>query len=155
MSSGGTLTIATANVREAGHASPSGVSLVVRDTGTGMSDDVKERIFEPFFTTKDVGKGTGLGLSMVYGIVKQSGGMISVESTPGSGTSFSITLPASEPVAPGSAASAEPTELPNGTETVLVVEDAEDVRILARRTLEERGYTVRVARNAAEALEIA
>src|SRR5262249_9604270 len=105
--------------------------------------------------TKDVGKGTGLGLSMVYGIVKQSGGTIIVESAPRRGTSFTIALPASEPVAPGVATSVEADELPNGTETVLVVEDAEDVRILARRTLEERGYTVRVARNAAEALEIA
>ncbi|HEY9226269.1 MAG TPA: ATP-binding protein, partial [Gemmatimonadaceae bacterium] len=155
MSTGGTLTIATANVRNAGRAAPSEVSLAVRDTGTGMSDDVKERIFEPFFTTKEVGKGTGLGLSMVYGIVKQSGGTIIVESAPGRGTRFTITLPASEPMAPGAAEGVVEAELPNGTETVLVVEDAEDVRILARRTLEERGYTVRVARNAAEALEIA
>ena len=160
MPGGGTLTIATANVGSDGeesHGEPeaaTGVSLVVRDTGTGMSDEVKERIFEPFFTTKEVGKGTGLGLSMVYGIVNQSGGTIAVDSVVGRGTSFTITLPAAETVLAADPGMADEDELPNGTETILIVEDAEDVRILARRTLEERGYTVRAARNAAEAMEI-
>jgi CheY-like chemotaxis protein len=131
------------------------VSLVVRDTGIGMSDEVKDRIFEPFFTTKEVGKGTGLGLSMVYGIVQQSGGTIVVDSVVGRGTVFTITLPVAEQMAASDTAGLDEDELPNGSETILIVEDAEDVRILARRTLEERGYAVRVARNAAEALEIA
>jgi CheY-like chemotaxis protein len=131
------------------------VALVVRDTGTGMSRDVQERIFEPFFTTKDPGKGTGLGLSMVYGIVKQSGGTITVESSPGRGTAFTIALPAAEVLVGSEFQAVDEEELPNGTESILIVEDAEDVRILARRTLEERGYAVRVARSAAEALEIA
>jgi CheY-like chemotaxis protein len=157
MASGGHLTIATANIGrlEHGRSHPTSVSLVVRDTGTGMSRDVQERIFEPFFTTKDPGKGTGLGLSMVYGIVKQSGGSITVESEPGRGTAFTITLPAAEVLVGNDLQVIDDEELPNGTESILIVEDAEDVRILARRTLEERGYTVRVARSAAEALEIA
>ena len=148
MTAGGTLTIATTNVS-------GGVSLVVTDTGIGMSDDVKDRIFEPFFTTKEPGKGTGLGLSTVYGIINQSGGTITFDSTLGRGTSFAITLPAAEMVAVSDSPPVEEGELPCGTETILIVEDAEDVRILARRTLEERGYTVLVARNADEALEIA
>jgi len=157
MQSGGHLTIATSNIgrMERGRSHPTGVALVVRDTGTGMSRDVQERIFEPFFTTKDPGKGTGLGLSMVYGIVKQSGGSITVESEPGRGTAFVITLPAAEVLVGNDLQVIDDEELPNGTESILIVEDAEDVRILARRTLEERGYAVRVARSAAEALEIA
>ena len=101
MSAGGTLTIATVNVGRVNGASDNAapsIALVVHDTGTGMSDEVKERIFEPFFTTKEVGKGTGLGLSMVYGIVNQSGGTIDVDSIVGRGTTFTITLPAVESV---------------------------------------------------------
>ena len=156
MTSGGRLTIATANIGRADgeRQHPLGVSLVVRDTGTGMQPEVRDRIFEPFFTTKDPGKGTGLGLSMVYGIVKQSGGTIRVDSELGRGAAFTISLPAAE-VMVGSDLQVVDDELPNGTESILIVEDAEDVRILARRTLEERGYAVRVARSAAEALEIA
>ena len=120
-----------------------------------MTDDVRDRAFEPFFTTKEPGKGTGLGLSTVYGIVNQSGGTIRVDSAPGQGTSFTITLPASEMVGGGEAQTPDEGELPRGTETMLIVEDAEDVRILARRTLQERGYTVLVARDAQEAIEIA
>jgi signal transduction histidine kinase/CheY-like chemotaxis protein len=157
MPDGGVLTIGTSNVRIAGDGrlTPRSVSLVVRDTGIGMSDEVKDRIFEPFFTTKEVGKGTGLGLSMVYGIVQQSGGTIVADSVVGQGTAFTITLPVAEQIAVSDATGIEEAELPYGNETILIVEDAEDVRILARRTLEERGYAVRVARNAAEALEIA
>jgi len=156
MPEGGVLTIATHNVPEVVQRSPSrAVSLVVRDTGIGMTDEIRERIFEPFFTTKEPGKGTGLGLSTVYGIVNQSGGTVAVDSVPGGGTSFTITLPAAETMGEGAVRPAEEGELPSGSETVLIVEDAEDVRILARRTLEERGYTVLVARNADEALEIA
>jgi signal transduction histidine kinase/ActR/RegA family two-component response regulator len=155
MPSGGRLTIATANVGSGERGTANGVCLVVRDSGTGMPPDVQERIFEPFFTTKDPGKGTGLGLSMVYGIVKQSGGTISVDSEMGQGTAFTIELPAEELMVGNDTLMADDAQLPGGTESILIVEDAEDVRILARRTLEERGYNVRVARNAAEALEIA
>jgi signal transduction histidine kinase len=157
MPAGGTLTIGTSNVRIPSdrRITPRNVSLVVRDTGVGMPDDVKDRIFEPFFTTKEVGKGTGLGLSMAYGIVKQSGGTISVESEVGKGAAFTITLPVAEQISFGDLPGDDASALPSGNETILIVEDAEDVRILARRTLEERGYIVRVARNAAEALEIA
>ena len=154
MSGGGSLTISTSNERDAA-GQPTAVCLAVTDTGIGMPADVRERIFEPFFTTKEVGKGTGLGLSMVYGIVKQSGGTITVDSEPGKGTTFTIVMPAAEQMGAADIARADDEPLPSGTETILIVEDAEDVRILARRTLEERGYTVRVARNAAEALEIA
>jgi signal transduction histidine kinase len=165
MPSGGKLTIATRTVttpfagppvhRSTGSPSTSRVELAVTDTGIGMSDDVRERAFEPFFTTKEPGKGTGLGLSTVYGIVNQSGGTIDVDSTPAHGTTFTIALPASEMVGVSETQAGDEGELPRGTETVLIVEDAEDVRILARRTLEERGYVVLVARNASEAMEIA
>ncbi|MDB4876967.1 MAG: periplasmic sensor hybrid histidine kinase [Gemmatimonadetes bacterium] len=157
---GGILTIATTNVLEPAAAADAertnacAVALVVSDTGTGMSNEVKERIFEPFFTTKEVGKGTGLGLSTVYGIVNQSGGAVSVESELGTGSSFTITLPTAETLGALELTPESDETLPSGTETILIVEDAEDVRILARRTLQERGYTVYVARNASEALEI-
>ena len=157
MADGGLLTIATRNAIAAGDPAqpPRAVRLVVSDTGIGMTADVRDRIFEPFFTTKEPGKGTGLGLSTVYGIINQSGGTISVDSTPGRGTTFTITMPAAESMATPERRAVDDGVLPTGTETVLIVEDAEDVRILARRTLEERGYTVFVARNADEALEIA
>jgi signal transduction histidine kinase/ActR/RegA family two-component response regulator len=160
MTAGGVLTIATANVIERQSAADgersnaSAVALVVADTGSGMADDVKERIFEPFFTTKEPGKGTGLGLSTVYGIINQSGGTIEVDSRLGRGTSFIIKLPTAETVPATDVGVAATEDLPRGSETILIVEDAEDVRILARRSLEERGYTVFVARNAEEALEI-
>ncbi len=152
-SGGGSLTIATRTVVTPNRGSA--VELVVTDTGLGMTDDVRERAFEPFFTTKEPGKGTGLGLSTVYGIVNQSGGTVAVDSVRGRGTTFTIVLPASDMVAGSELASGDSGELPRGTETVLIVEDAEDVRILARRTLQERGYTVLVARDAQEAMEIA
>ena len=157
MPDGGLLTIATRNAIAAGDPAqpPGAVRLVVSDTGIGMTADVRDRIFEPFFTTKEPGKGTGLGLSTVYGIINQSGGTISVDSMPGRGTTFTITMPAAESMATPERRAVDDGVLPTGTETVLIVEDAEDVRILARRTLEERGYTVFVARNADEALEIA
>jgi PAS domain S-box-containing protein len=128
-------------------------ALVVSDTGCGMDEATKARIWEPFFTTKEVGKGTGLGLATVYGIVKQSGGDIEVESAPGRGATFTITFPltAESPPAPPPAA----PDLPGGTETVLLVEDDDAVRGLTSQLLRLVGYTVLEARNGIEALELA
>jgi signal transduction histidine kinase/ActR/RegA family two-component response regulator len=158
MPTGGVLTIATMNVGDADAARDAerarAIELVVTDTGTGMTDEVQERIFEPFFTTKEMGKGTGLGLSTVYGIVSQSGGVVRVESALNRGTAFTITLPSVEAIGSVDVITEDDTPVPGGNETLLIVEDAEDVRILARRTLAERGYEVFVARNAAEAMEI-
>jgi CheY-like chemotaxis protein len=107
-----------------------------------MTPEVKERVFEPFFTTKDKGKGTGLGLSTVYGIVKQSGGDIGVHSEPGVGTTFKIYLPRVDESLEEMREKVTEKELPHGDETILVVEDEEDVRGLAVRVLERQGYTV-------------
>ena len=132
------------------------VMLLVSDTGEGMDEATRARIFDPFFTTKEIGMGTGLGLSTVFGIVKQCGGSISVDSAPGKGTTFTITfprapethtpLPTPVPSVPPRLASAR------GTETVLVVEDEDQVRIVARDILRRAGYEVLDARNAGEAL---
>jgi PAS domain S-box-containing protein len=122
------------------------------DTGGGMNVETKGKIFEPFFTTKGVGKGTGLGLSIVYGIVKQHGGHITVESEPGVGTAFYIYLP----LLPVRAEQAEPevaAELTGGSETVLLVEDDEDVRKPLRQMLEGFGYDVIEAVNGKDAIE--
>ncbi len=127
------------------------VVLMVADTGTGMDAETKKRIFEPFFTTKEVGKGTGLGLSTVYGIVKQSGGHIVVESEIGEGSSFSVYFPRTQAGERASAQrSASPTE-GKATETILLVEDDEGVRVIASRILRDQGYTVLEARRASEA----
>ncbi len=131
------------------------VILSISDTGTGMTADVKDHIFEPFFTTKGVGKGTGLGLSTVFGIVKQSGGDIRVDSEPGKGSTFTITLPSAAPPVRGRGSGAAHHALPLGTETILMVEDEEPVRRLLKRTLEGVGFIVLEARDGAEALAIA
>lgn len=164
MPGGGRLLIETANLdlEEAYRDSPyleippgQYVLLAVSDTGHGMDNAVRDRIFEPFFTTKDPGKGTGLGLSTVYGIVSQSGGYIEVYSHPGQGSTFKIYLPAAgkarEP--DPEVAEVETGEL-NGTATILLVEDNEPVRSFSCRALEQYGYTVLVARNGSEALEL-
>ncbi len=117
------------------------VMLSVSDTGTGMDKETQSRIFEPFFTTKEKGKGTGLGLSTVYGIVKQSGGYVMVQSEQGRGTSFHIYLPQVEGTAEKSTTPAPDPAL-GGTETVLLVEDEESVRQLVRDTLAAKGYQV-------------
>jgi two-component system cell cycle sensor histidine kinase/response regulator CckA len=126
------------------------VMIQISDTGHGMDPETQAHIFEPFFTTKEVGKGTGLGLATVYGIVKQSGGSITVDSEPGCGAVFRILLPAVEPQRAVERQPARPAA--HGSETLLVVEDG--VRTLVARVLQSHGYTVLVARNGQEALRI-
>jgi len=126
--------------------------LAVSDTGTGIPREIQAQIFEPFFTTKEQGKGTGLGLATVYGIVKQSGGYIEVDSEPGQGTVFRIYLPRLDAAAVTVDRSVRPAAVAGGTETILLVEDEEGVRELARDILRASGYTVLEARNGAEAL---
>jgi signal transduction histidine kinase/CheY-like chemotaxis protein len=163
MPGGGTLTVRTANVEmtqvdSARHGSmPAGsyVLLSVSDTGIGMDEETKTHIFEPFFTTKEVGKGTGLGLATVYGIVKQSGGFIWVESALGKGTTFEIYLPLASGPASKAEAEARRAALRRGSETILVVEDEAGVRELAGQFLKAQGYTVLEAKDGIEALEIA
>ena len=162
MPHGGQLTFATKNVHldaEACRMRP-GISpgefvqLTVADTGTGMDSDTLERIFEPFFTTKPPGKGTGLGLATAYGVVKQHGGWIEVRSKVDQGTAFHIFLPAA--IAP-EAKSAEPQDaepVRGGTETILLAEDHEGLRELARESLQALGYKVVVASDGQEALEL-
>ena len=163
MEGGGTLTISTRNVeldeeyarehlvREAGEY----VALEVSDTGVGLTDEVKERMFEPFFTTKDPGKGTGMGLSTVYGIVNQSGGSIWPYSGPGGGTSMKIYLPrVAAPAELHEAAPVKP-EPPRGCETILLVEDEDLVRSVARQMLERLGYSVLSVKSGSEALALA
>jgi len=165
MPEGGRLTIETANVDLDESFSHSSVMLspgpyvmlAVTDNGCGMDVETQTHIFEPFFTTKEKGKGTGLGLATVYGIVKQSGGYVWVYSEPGRGTSFKVYLPRvwDEQTTPGRDRRVEGKSLPQGTETVLLVEDEKGVRELAREYLEMTGYTVIEAENGHTALELA
>jgi PAS domain S-box-containing protein len=161
MPQGGKLVIETSSVElgedfvsaHPGAKSGRHVLLAVRDSGAGMDQETLARIFEPFFTTKERGRGTGLGLAMVYGIVEQSGGYISVSSVPGEGSTFSIYLPVVVEASPD----VEPEEVllaPGGTETILVVEDEEALRTVCARALRSKGYTVWEAANGAEALKI-
>ena len=130
------------------------VLLTVTDTGTGMNAALQERIFEPFFTTKSKDKGTGLGLSTVYGVVKQSGGYISVHSEVGKGTSFKVYLPQVAATGNAGIPAVEDSGARVGTETVLLVEDEQMVRHMARHILEASGYTVLEAASGLEAIEI-
>jgi PAS domain S-box-containing protein len=163
MERGGKLTIRTGNVtlgpayvREHPEVRQGPyVLLAVGDTGCGMDLATRERIFEPFFTTKEVGKGTGLGLATVYGIVKQSGGHIEVESEVGAGSTFKIYLPRMGEALPLSEPVAKRAEPAGGTETVLLVEDEPGVRQLGRDGLRARGYTVLEAGTGEEALALA
>ncbi|MHC4941957.1 MAG: hybrid sensor histidine kinase/response regulator [Planctomycetota bacterium] len=161
MPQGGKLTIradqvdldAARIVRHQGISAGRFVRVSVADTGCGMDEDTLRQVFEPFFTTKEVGKGTGLGLSMVYGFVKQSGGLIEMESEPGKGTTFALFFPVSSEatVLPGM----QPTEkAKKATGIILVVEDEEPVRRLIVQVLREAGYTVIETANAREALPI-
>jgi two-component system cell cycle sensor histidine kinase/response regulator CckA len=152
MPRGGTLSLETCNV---GEAAAGQVALVVRDTGLGMDEATRAHLFEPFFTTKGGRGGTGLGLSMVYGIVRQSGGQITVESQPGLGSSFRIVLPRAD--GPGAAAEAiAPSRAPAAAgETVLVVEDEPSIRSLACEMLEGQGYRTLSAASGEEALGLA
>ena len=181
MPDGGKLIIRTSNVttEESAKLAYKGmpaaeyVRIEVADTGTGIPADIRDKIFEPFFSTKEVGKGTGLGLSTVYGIVKQTGGFIYVDSEPGQGTSFHIFLPRhhAEPEAQveqpaaaagatngaakeAAAAEAKPRTDLTGQGTILLVEDEEGLRALNARGLRSRGYTVVEAENGVEAMEV-
>lgn len=129
--------------------------LAVSDDGIGMDDETKGHIFEPFFTTKEVGKGTGLGLSTVYGVVKQSGGYVWAYSELGHGTVFKIYLPRVDELIQVSRPIDSASEVFCGTETVLLAEDEESVRLLTRSFLEEHGYTVLVASSGTDAIEVA
>jgi CheY-like chemotaxis protein len=162
MPEGGSLTVETSNVElDEEYSQQHGkvrhgkyVQLAVSDTGMGMDAETQAHIFEPFFTTKDKGKGTGLGLTTVYGIVRQCGGHIWVYSEPKHGATFKVYIPRTEKPIESlqpAVASAEPEEAYG---QILLVEDAEDLRELTRKTLEKRGYAVIEARNGREAIEI-
>jgi two-component system, cell cycle sensor histidine kinase and response regulator CckA len=175
MPDGGKLTVRTANVAvdDAAQLSYKGlpaadyVRIDISDTGTGIPADIVDKIFEPFFSTKEVGKGTGLGLSTVYGIVKQTGGFVYVDSTPGEGTSFRIFLPRhraeleAQPEAQstngagkeGAAEPPKPRPDLTGQGTILLVEDEDGLRSLNARGLRSRGYSVIEAANGIEAME--
>ncbi len=176
MPDGGSLTIETGTVSfpdpvPIAHGSeseiPPGdyVSIMVRDSGTGIPPDILDRIFDPFFSTKEVGQGTGLGLSTVYGIVRQTGGHITVDTAVGDGTCFTIYLPrhaapkasavgADQPTAGADPPPAAAPEDLTGIETVLLVEDEDPVRMFSARALEKKGYQVHQAASGAEAIAL-
>jgi CheY-like chemotaxis protein len=130
--------------------------LAVSDSGTGIAPQVRERLFEPFFTTKPRGQGTGLGLATVYGIMQQSGGGIEVASVPGKGTTFILYFPlAAEEATAEPAAAARSDVNPRGEGTILLAEDDEAVRAIARETLERAGYRVLAAPDGSAALAMA
>ena len=163
MPNGGKLTIETSNVeldlaytrQHPGSRVGQYVMLAVTDTGTGIDPEIQSQIFEPFFTTKERDKGTGLGLATVYGVVKQSGGYIAVDSEKGKGARFSVYLPRIEQAVATPETKGGPPVSVQGSETILLVEDAEPLRKLAHMFLQESGYDVLTAADGAEALEMA
>ena len=163
MPMGGVLSIETENVildadyadQRVGLQPGEHVKLAIRDNGVGMSEEVRAHVFEPFFTTKEEGKGTGLGLATVYGIVTQNGGHISCESETGTGTAFEIYLPRELEEAKGVMWRDSEARVPEGTETILLVEDEDSVRRLGTRVLRKAGYTILEAAHAEAALELA
>jgi two-component system cell cycle sensor histidine kinase/response regulator CckA len=162
MPQGGKLTIETSNVHLSDdyanrHGATAGnyVMLAVSDSGCGMDVETKEHIFEPFFTTKSPGKGTGLGLSTVYGIIKQSGGHIWLYSEPSQGTTFKVFLPRVDDAVEGRDSGSLSRIVPQGSETILLVEDEVQVRNILTDMLKSQGYNLLVASNGPEALDIA
>ncbi len=163
MPQGGTLKVETANIdlddqfvrRHAGAIPGRYVALSVQDTGCGMTNDVLAHVFEPFFTTKPAGKGTGLGLATVYGIVKQSGGYVVIDSEPGSGTTVTAYFPVVHEGSTVFVPQSSRAEAAGGTETILLIEDEAPLRLLMQRTLRQRGYVVLNAANVTEALDLA
>jgi PAS domain S-box-containing protein len=154
MPEGGTLTIRTRDLSEGAAEPPLDVCVVIEvsDTGTGIEPELLPKVFEPFFTTKEPGKGTGLGLSTVYGIVKQNAGNVHVDSTPGAGATFKVYWPACAPQPESEAGSEE--NLCAGTETILLVEDEQTVREVAREALFDYGYNLLEARDGSDALRV-
>jgi two-component system cell cycle sensor histidine kinase/response regulator CckA len=154
MPGGGTITISTNGETVGGTEDGDGqrvAVLTIEDTGVGMEAEVRERAFEPFFTTKEAGEGTGLGLAIVFAAVRNAEGDVAIESSPGHGSSFRITLPAMEPLAEV-VAPVTPAEAEGGTESILLVEDEPSIRAFASRILAGRGYRVAVAADAKEAV---
>ena len=161
MPNGGNLSISTEIIQVDG-SRPTGfddnkpgpyILLSISDTGEGMTEETQKMIFEPFFTTKEMGKGTGLGLATVFGIIKQHNGFISVTSAPGQGTTFDICFPLSDQK-PEEMTESAALLLPEGSETILVVDDTADIRQLIKDSLEPLGYTILEAENGAEAVKI-
>ncbi len=161
MPAGGVLTIKTARVSRTAPGTPATsdsapyAMVEIADTGCGMDAETKAHLFEPFFTTKPTGKGTGLGLSTAYGIVKQSGGSIAVESLPGKGTTFRVYLPIVEQPLSSTKAPKISNSVMRGSETVLLAEDQPSIRNILREFLESEGYKVLEAQNGNDALEVA
>jgi PAS domain S-box-containing protein len=163
MSDGGVLRIEVSHVllddehnavRGWGGTSGEYVHLLVSDTGHGMDEEIKERIFDPFFTTKPTGLGTGLGMAMIYGLVKQQEGYIDIESDVGQGTAVSLYFPLAVDEGVGEAEEEQEAGTRRGTETILLVEDEDAIRRAAKRLLEKVGYTVLLAADGEEALEV-
>jgi len=161
MPDGGVLAISTVNTvldstfvkQNPGSKEGEYVAILFTDNGSGMSEEIKEKIFEPFFTTKDVGKGTGLGLSMVFGFIKRSSGFIKIDSKPDKGTNIQLYLPHSTQIISAEISEEEQTDIPRGTETILVVDDEEGLRKLTSISLEQLGYKVELAKNSVQAMQ--
>ena len=162
MPKGGRLVIETANVTFDGSGKADGLEVApgryvgfsVTDTGSGMTTETIEHVFDPFFTTKETGRGSGLGLSMVYGFVRQSGGHIAIDSDPGHGTIVTVYFPEASSGEPLWEAPTPLHEMPGGSETILVVEDDDDVRALALTLLGDLGYRVLAAQDGPAALKL-